>query len=130
VRPLEPGAQPGRRQAVVAVVVFNTIAQLIPALFLAAELQPRLEVGEGGVRRAQLDGPPEAVEGLELLDRIAFDGCPQGLPDYPVKIDEHLSTKEPVDLVFPRRVTAHEALHRRGLVRSEVVDVEIRIALE
>src|SRR5690606_23072416 len=102
----EPVAQPERRQAVVAVVVFDAIQQFIPSLIIASKLQPGLEVGEGGVRGAQLDGPPEAVEGLELFDRIAFDGCPQGLPDYPVKIDEHFSTKEPVDLVFPGRVTA------------------------
>src|SRR5690606_2335566 len=127
---LEPVAKSERRQAVVAVVAFDASQQLVPSLIIATKLQPRLKVGEGRVRGAQLDGPPEAVEGLELFDRIAFDGCPQGLPDYPVKIDEHFSTKEPVDLVFPGRVTAHEALHCRGLVRSEVVDVQIRIALE
>src|SRR5690606_40106751 len=68
----EPVAKSERRQAVVAVVAFDASQQLVPSLIIATKLQPGLEVGEGGVRGAQLDGPPEAVEGLELFDRIAF----------------------------------------------------------
>ena len=76
----------------------------------------------GDLRRAN-----EAVQLLDLLDRVARDAGPQRLLDDAVEVDEHLLPEPVVDLVLARRVLAHEPLERGLLVPRVVVDVQIGV---
>ena len=72
--------------------------------------------------------PLEAVELLDVLDRVARDRGAQGLARDAVEVDEHLAAQEVVDLLLARRVLAHEARERGALVGRVVVDVHAREA--
>ena len=70
-----------------------------------------------------------AVERLELLDRIAFDAGADTVAHDREEIDEELGAQQIVDFVLARRVAAHQALQRGRLVGREVVDVQVGIGL-
>ena len=67
----------------------------------------------------------EAVQLLDLLDRVARDAGPQRLLHDAVEVDEQLPPEPVVDLGLAHRVLAHEPAERDPLVRRVVVDVQI-----
>ena len=124
---LQPLAEAQGRQAVVPVVALYLRAQLRRHVGGLTGLQPRLEPDERPRRGRQIDVAREAVEGLQLLDRVALDRRAQPLPDHAVQVHEHPPAQQPVHLVLAGGVAAHQALDGRGLVRGVVIDVEVRV---
>ena len=88
-----------------------------------------LHAGERACRRSQVHRAGEAVERLQLLDRVALDRCTQPLPDHAVEVNEDAAAQQPVDLVLAGRVAAHQALDGGGLVGAVVVDVKAGVLL-
>ena len=84
---------------------------------------------QGAARVAQGHGALEAVEDLEVLDRVPLDARPEALPDDAVEVDEPAGAQQPVDLVLARRVPAHQPLERGRLVGRVVVDVHPGVGL-
>ena len=78
-------------------------------------------------RLVKIDVANEAVERLELFDRVALDAGSQRLSEHRVEVDEAFGAQQPIELVTARRVAAHQLLQRGRLVMAEVIDVQARI---
>ena len=126
-QPLQPVAQRlrsnGSRRGCSPRRRARTSASIVPGR------RPRARARSPAARRAHLAGhvAREAVERLELLDRVALDAGAQRLPDDGVQIDEALGAQQAIELVAARRVSAHQPLQRGRLVVAEVVDVHARV---
>ena len=93
---LQPVAQSQRRDAVVAVVALDRVAHAPAAVALdASELERVLDRAQArpGVRERHV--AREAVERLEVLDRVALDAGAQPLAHDGVEIDEALGAQQP-----------------------------------
>ena len=66
----------------------------------------------------------EVVEALEFLEPVAVLRDREGLAHHREEIDEHLSAKQVVDLVFARRMFLGQAAKRRLLVVRVVIHVQ------
>ena len=109
--------------AVLLVVALDLLEQRV-----VTRLDPLLEADDGLVAAGDVRGADEAVELLDLLDRVALGRGADRLPDDAVEVDEHLLAQEVVDLGLAGAVLAHEAGQRRALVGGVVVDVHARVA--
>ena len=114
--------QPAMELVERAAVVLVVGADLLEDLALA-HLEPLLERDHRAAAAAHLLAALEAVERLDLLDRVAVEREPERLADDPEEIDEHLAAQQVVELGLARAVLAHQPLQRRPLVRRVVVDV-------
>ena len=126
LRPLrfEPVAQDHRGTAIILVVGAHHGLGLFGNRRRIAELEIGLEIGERDIRIGQRRFAFEAIEGLQPLDRIAFDARAQTMAHDLIEIDEEAGAEHPVDLLLARRIAAHQALQGRRLVRGVVVDVQ------
>ena len=127
---LQPVAQPSRADHVVPVVGLDVLQDGRRGSIAGRQLEPRLELDDAGGRVAQLDVPREAIDGLELLDRVALDAGANALSHRSEQVDQHATAQQAVDLRLARAVSAHQALQGGRLVGCVVVDVQIRVALE
>ncbi len=114
-----------RREAVVLVVKGDLVEQP-----LVARLEPVLVGNDAAGGVDDLGRSLAAVERLEFLQRIRLGPDPNGLPDYPIQVDEHPAAQELVDLSLPGRIGTRQILERVRLVWRVVIDVHIRIAIE
>ena len=114
------GASDGARRAsgILLVVGADPVEQRV-----LASLEPFLEGDDRFAPTGDLGRALEAVELLDVLDRVAGDRGAERLPRHPVEVDEHLAAEEVVELVLARPVLAHQALERGRLVGRVVVDV-------
>ncbi len=94
---------------------------------LAARLQPALVLQDARAAVGQVARPVEPIQRLQLLDRVRLLRDADAVADDAVEVDEHAAAEQSIDLVFPRRVAAHQALHDSRLVRRVVVDVHGRV---
>src|SRR6266478_6593072 len=126
----EPVAERARGEAVVLVVGLDLGARLRIDFAGAAQLQGELDDAPG--RSGVLEGHAARVgeEGFQVLDGVVLDARAERLANDGVEIDEDLAAQETIDLFLARRVAAHEALQRGGLVRGVVIDVHARITRE
>ena len=92
-----------------------------------AELEPALDHAQRDAGALERLRAREAVQRLELLERVLLDARAQRLLHDGVEVDEALRAQQSVDLGLARRVAAHQALERRRLVRAEVIDVHAGI---
>ena len=120
----QPLGESQRREAVVPVVALDLGPKRLRDTGRVARFEPHLDLNERPRRRGQVHRASEAVERLQLLDRVALDRGAQPLPGHAVEVDEHAAPQQPVDLVLAGRVAAHQALDGGGLVDAVVVDVE------
>src|SRR5690606_25171956 len=128
---LEPVAQPGRRDAVLAVVALDGLDVRREARVVGlARLDGPLDRAAARGRGAQVLLALEAEERLELLDRIALDARFERVLDDGVEVDEELGAQDRVELGLACRVAARQALERRRLVRAEVIDVHVGMRAE
>ncbi len=81
-------------------------------------------------RRAQLLLAREAVELLEILQRVRLDARAQRVPHDRVQVDEQLGAQDRVELRLARRIAAGQPLERRRLVGAEVIDVHGAVRVE
>ncbi len=125
----EPVAECERAEHVVTVIAGDLLEDAGMRPGPLTQLEPLLERHDARPRVPQADRALEAVERLELLDRVALDGRAQRLAHGAEEIDEDATPQQRIDGVLPRRVAAHQPLQRRRLIRGVVVDVEIRVAL-
>ena len=127
---LQPIAESPRRDTVVAVVRLDGVEHALVVRVVVQPLQPSLELDDARVRVAHLGGSSEAVEAFDLLDRVALEGSAHTLPHRAKQVDEYTCAQQSIHLRLARRIAAHEAAHRRGLVGRVVVDVQLRVSLE
>ena len=66
----------------------------------------------------------EVKERLDFLDGVAFNTGANAPTHDAVEVDEEFRAQHTVDLFFPRRVTTHQTLERRRLVRCIMIDVK------
>ena len=109
--------------AVLLVVALDLLEQRV-----VTRLDPLLEADDGLVAAGDVRRADEAVELLDLLDRVALGRGADRLPDDAVEVDEHLLAQEVVDLGLAGAVLAHEAGQRRALVVGVVIDVHAGVA--
>ena len=119
----EPVAERLGGAAVVLVVAGHGLARLVRHLRRRAAFEREFEGGQVHARIGQGHIPHEAVVLLELLDRIALHARADGLPHHGQQVHEAFAAQQPVELIRPRRVAAHEPLERRGLVGRVVIHV-------
>src|SRR2546429_6162931 len=112
-----------KRLAVVLIVCPDVLED--PAL---ARLEPLFEGDDRAAAAAHLLPALEAVERLDLLDRVAVEREPHRLANDAEEVDEHLAAQQVVELGLARAVLAHQPLQRGALVRRVVVDVHPREA--
>src|SRR5690349_11463352 len=79
----------------------------------------------GLVRLRQRNAPRITEKLFQVFQGILLDARANALPDNRVKIDENLSTQEPVDFLLACRVAERQALNGSRLVDAKVIDVEI-----
>ena len=122
-KPLQPIAQPERRDAVVAIVRADRLSDRGSQ---GGRVPPRDRVLDGAQVPGglpKIDLAREPVERLKLLDGVAVDSRAEPLPNHAVEVNEDLSAKELVELIGPSPVPPHEPLHRGRLIGRVVVDV-------
>ena len=117
-----------RSEAVVPIVRLDHREGVLRKRVQPAKLERAFEGAQMQGCLAQRNRPLEPVEGLQVLERVALDAGAHRLADDGVKIHEQLGPQHAVEFVLARGVAAHQALQRGGLVRCEVIDVEIRKA--
>ena len=124
LRPLreQPLVERDRRAAVLLVVRADALEQRV-----VLRLEPLLEEDDRLGATLDLRGAREAVQLLDLLDRVARDARAERLLDDAVEVDEHVLPEPLVDLGLARRVLAHEPAERGSLVGGVVVDVQVGV---
>ena len=123
--PLQPAVQAPGRETVIPVVRGDRGEDL-----RVAGLQPALVLDHAEPCRGDDTLALGHVELLDLLDRVRLDRRLERLADDPVQVDQDVAAQDPIDLVLPCAVAAHQALEGRRLVRRVVVDVHGRLARE
>src|SRR5690606_7221885 len=64
---------------------------------------------------------------LQLLERIAFDACPQRLLHDRHQIDQHLIAQQVIELVLTAGEAPHHGAERRLLEGGKVINVKIAV---
>ena len=129
---LQPVAQLEVAHDVVAVVAGDGAQDVLAdlAVLRRATLEPRLERDDARPGAAQLDLSLEPVQGLEALDRVAFDARSNALAHDPEQVDEHPRAQQPIDFRLTRRMPLGQPPERCLLVRGVVVDVHRGVGVE
>src|SRR5207302_169992 len=122
-QPEQPLMELVERAAVVLVVGADVLEDLA-----LARLEPLFERDHRAAAAAHLLAALEAVERLDLLDRVAVEREPHRLADDAEEVDEHLAAQQVAELGLARAVPAHQPRPRGSLVRRLVLDVASRDA--
>ena len=69
------------------------------------------------------------IDFFEVLEGVAFGGCPQSLTDDVVEIDKATLAKHLIELCLHGGIAHRKALESRGLVVRVVIDVRVRVTL-
>src|SRR5918992_2005129 len=118
--PLQPPLEVAQRDAVIAVVLLEVSQDPI-----VSGLEVPLVLDQGGaLLRYPVVSLPH-VERLESLDGVRLLRDAQRLPHDLVEVDEHLSAKEVVQLLFPGAMPSHQTPESADLIGSVVVHMHI-----
>ena len=101
----QPPMELVERAAVVLVVGADLLEDRV-----LPRLEPLLERDDRAAPAGHLLPALEAVERLDLLDRVARQREPQRLADDAEEVDEHLAAQQVVELGLARAVLAHQPL--------------------
>ncbi len=127
---LQPVAQCDCGEAIVSIVARDDAEVGFVDELGIVELEMRFQPGERPVGVLKRGFAGIAVKGLELLDRIALDACPQPPPDDAVEVDEPPRAQQEIDFLLPARIAAHEALQRGGFIGRVMIDVQVGMRLQ
>ena len=122
---LQPVAQRQCRDAVVLVVALHDRSHFRGHVGVAVGFQQPFHLMAIVVRVRQLHFALEAVEGLQILDRVLLHAGSQRTPNDRVQIHEQAAAQHEVEFFAACGVAPHEALQRARFVGREVVDVHV-----
>ena len=122
----QPRVQLGGRDAVFLIVADDVGLERRPPRRVALE-QVIFEGDDRLIPLAHVRFTCEAVERLELLDRVAVLRLDERAQDDRVEIDQHVVAQQVVDLVLARRVVHRQPPQRGLLVGRVMVHVRVRV---
>ena len=109
--------------AVILVVAFDGLPDFYRNRVRALQLKRLLHHEQRSIGIDQRNGAVEAVEHFQVLDRVALDPGAQALPHHSIEVNEAFGAEHLVQLLLARRVSTHQPLEGRRLIRGVVIDV-------